>query len=88
MVERAFNFPFPRKAGKLFIYNEFCVSARGSALVASAGVDGEGCPGGRADVVLGDAVGELAQDKSVVGDVHDAQVGDDALDDAFAGQGQ
>jgi SAM-dependent methyltransferase len=26
--ERAFSFPFPRKAGKLFIYNEFCVTAR------------------------------------------------------------
>ena len=27
-VERSFSFPFPRKAGKLFIYNEFCVTAR------------------------------------------------------------
>ena len=27
-LERSFSFPFPRKAGKLFIYNEFCVSAR------------------------------------------------------------
>lgn len=26
--ERSFSFPFPRRAGKLFIYNEFCVSAR------------------------------------------------------------
>ena len=26
--ERSFTFPFPRKAGKLFIYNEFCVTAR------------------------------------------------------------
>jgi SAM-dependent methyltransferase len=26
-VERSFSFPFPRKAGKLFIYNEFCVTA-------------------------------------------------------------
>jgi SAM-dependent methyltransferase len=26
--ERSFSFPFPRKAGKLFIYNEFCVTAR------------------------------------------------------------
>ena len=25
---RSFSFPFPRKAGKLFIYNEFCVTAR------------------------------------------------------------
>ena len=27
-LERSFSFPFPRKAGKLFIYNEFCVTAR------------------------------------------------------------
>ena len=27
-LERSFSFPFPRKAGKLFIYNEFCVLAR------------------------------------------------------------
>jgi len=27
-VERSFSFPFPRWAGKLFIYNEFCVTAR------------------------------------------------------------
>jgi SAM-dependent methyltransferase len=27
-LERTFSFPFPRKAGKLFIYNEFCVTAR------------------------------------------------------------
>ena len=27
-VERSFSFPFPRRAGKLFIYNEFCVTAR------------------------------------------------------------
>jgi hypothetical protein len=26
--ERSFSFPFPRKAGKLFVYNEFCVTAR------------------------------------------------------------
>jgi SAM-dependent methyltransferase len=26
--ERSFSFPFPRQAGKLFIYNEFCVTAR------------------------------------------------------------
>ncbi|MEP7036313.1 MAG: methyltransferase domain-containing protein [Dermatophilaceae bacterium] len=26
--ERSFSFPFPRRAGKLFIYNEFCVTAR------------------------------------------------------------
>jgi SAM-dependent methyltransferase len=27
-LERSFSFPFPRKTGKLFIYNEFCVTAR------------------------------------------------------------
>ncbi len=27
-LERSFSFPFPRKTGKLFIYNEFCVRAR------------------------------------------------------------
>jgi len=27
-LERSISFPFPRKAGKLFIYNEFCVTAR------------------------------------------------------------
>ena len=27
-VERSSSFPFPRWAGKLFIYNEFCVTAR------------------------------------------------------------
>jgi len=27
-LERSFSFPFPRAAGKLFIYNEFCVTAR------------------------------------------------------------
>lgn len=27
-LERSFSFPFPRKMGKLFIYNEFCVTAR------------------------------------------------------------
>lgn len=27
-LERSFSFPLPRKAGKLFIYNEFCVTAR------------------------------------------------------------
>lgn len=27
-LERTFSFPFPRMAGKLFIYNEFCVTAR------------------------------------------------------------
>jgi len=27
-LERSNSFPFPRKAGKLFIYNEFCVTAR------------------------------------------------------------
>ena len=27
-LERSFSFPFPRVAGKLFIYNEFCVTAR------------------------------------------------------------
>lgn len=27
-LERSFSFPFPRRAGRLFIYNEFCVSAR------------------------------------------------------------
>jgi SAM-dependent methyltransferase len=27
-LERSFSFPFPRRAGKLFIYNEFCVTAR------------------------------------------------------------
>ena len=27
-LERSFSFPFPRKAGRLFIYNEFCVTAR------------------------------------------------------------
>ena len=27
-VERSFSFPFPRRTGKLFIYNEFCVTAR------------------------------------------------------------
>jgi 2-polyprenyl-3-methyl-5-hydroxy-6-metoxy-1,4-benzoquinol methylase len=27
-VERSFSFPFLRMAGKLFIYNEFCVTAR------------------------------------------------------------
>ena len=26
-LERSFSFPFPRSAGKLFIYNEFCVLA-------------------------------------------------------------
>lgn len=26
-LKRSFSFPFPRKAGKLFIYNEFCVTA-------------------------------------------------------------
>ena len=26
--ERSFSFPFPRNAGKLFIYNEFCATAR------------------------------------------------------------
>jgi len=27
-LERSFSFPFPRAAGKLFIYNEFCLTAR------------------------------------------------------------
>lgn len=27
-LERSFSFPFPRRAGKLFIYNEFCARAR------------------------------------------------------------
>ncbi|MDQ1482557.1 MAG: hypothetical protein QOF35_633 [Actinomycetota bacterium] len=27
-LERSFSFPFPRRAGKLFIYNEFCLTAR------------------------------------------------------------
>ena len=27
-LERSFSFPFPRRMGKLFIYNEFCVTAR------------------------------------------------------------
>lgn len=27
-TERSFSFPFPRAAGRLFIYNEFCVTAR------------------------------------------------------------
>ncbi len=27
-VERSFSFPFARRMGKLFIYNEFCVTAR------------------------------------------------------------
>jgi SAM-dependent methyltransferase len=27
-LERSFSFPFPRRTGKLFIYNEFCVTAR------------------------------------------------------------
>jgi SAM-dependent methyltransferase len=27
-VEHSSSFPFPRRAGKLFIYNEFCVTAR------------------------------------------------------------
>lgn len=27
-LERSFSFPFPRRAGKLFVYNEFCVTAR------------------------------------------------------------
>jgi SAM-dependent methyltransferase len=27
-LERSFSFPFPRWAGRLFIYNEFCVTAR------------------------------------------------------------
>jgi 2-polyprenyl-3-methyl-5-hydroxy-6-metoxy-1,4-benzoquinol methylase len=27
-LQRSYSFPFPRKAGKLFIYNEFCVAAR------------------------------------------------------------
>ena len=27
-LDQSFSFPFPRKAGKLFIYNEFCVRAR------------------------------------------------------------
>lgn len=27
-LERTFSFPFPRRAGKLFVYNEFCVTAR------------------------------------------------------------
>lgn len=27
-LERSFSFPFPRKTGKLFLYNEFCVTAR------------------------------------------------------------
>jgi len=26
--ERSFSFPFPRWAGRLFVYNEFCVTAR------------------------------------------------------------
>jgi len=26
-LERSFSFPFPRRAGKFFIYNEFCVAA-------------------------------------------------------------
>jgi SAM-dependent methyltransferase len=26
-LARSFSFPFPRRAGKLFIYNEFCVAA-------------------------------------------------------------
>jgi SAM-dependent methyltransferase len=28
VLEKSFSFPFPRAAGKLFIYNEFCVTAR------------------------------------------------------------
>ena len=28
VLERTFSFPFPRMAGRLFIYNEFCVTAR------------------------------------------------------------
>lgn len=28
IVERSFSFPFPRWAGELFVYNEFCVRAR------------------------------------------------------------
>jgi len=27
-LERSFSFPFPRRCGKLFVYNEFCVTAR------------------------------------------------------------
>ena len=27
-LDRSFSFPFPRRAGRLFIYNEFCVTAR------------------------------------------------------------
>lgn len=27
-LERSFSFPFPRQMGRLFIYNEFCVTAR------------------------------------------------------------
>ena len=27
-LERSFSFPFPRPMGRLFIYNEFCVTAR------------------------------------------------------------
>lgn len=27
-LERSFSFPFPRAAGRLFVYNEFCVTAR------------------------------------------------------------
>src|SRR5450759_1858283 len=55
---------------------------------ASAQVDGEAGSGRGPDVGLGDAVSQLAQDESVVGDVHDTQVGDDALNNASAGQGQ
>src|SRR5665647_523585 len=64
-------------------------SRRGfSSDAASAQVDGEVGSGRGSDVVLGDSVGELTQHQAVVGDIHDTQVGDDALDDPLAGQGQ
>jgi hypothetical protein len=40
------------------------------------------------DLVLGDAFSELAQHEPLRGDVEDAEVGDDALDDAAAGVGK
>src|SRR5690606_15167370 len=48
--------------------------------------DGELRLGDLADVVLGEAGGELGEDVSVGGDVEDGGLGDDAVDDAHAGQ--
>ena len=66
---------------------------RRSASLSRLGTDGlqvnsEDRSGGGPDVVFGDSVGQLAQNESLLSDVHDTQVGDDALNNASAGQGQ